>query len=183
MLKQVSHSKILIQSKGNLSYSFVFIVIFYFFEFREFLFIDMLNAGCAGFLRRFREGRGSGYYMSAFSASEAKSSLSTAFLFFGGQLGDFDCINIHSIVVFYFQGGGKGLEGLGGPFTLLSDLVSLIPLVLELSSFGVPLINFCRDSVKGYDSFHQHGGDSDSKETNEDIGVHYANTDNVALEG
>ena len=39
-LKQVSHSKILIQPERNLSYSIFFIVVFYFFELQEFFFFS-----------------------------------------------------------------------------------------------------------------------------------------------
>ena len=57
----------------------------------------------------------------------------------------FEPLYIHSICVFCLWRGGKGLEGLGGPYTKLSNLVSPIPLVLEVSGLGVPLVNFCRE--------------------------------------
>ena len=75
--------------------------------------------------------------MSTFSAMEIESFLDTLFSFFGGQFWEFNHIDIHSIRVFCLWQGGKGLEGLGGPSTILGDLIYPVPLVLEVSSFGV----------------------------------------------
>ena len=70
--------------------------------------------------------------------------------------GRFDHINVHSIEVFNCSGGeGEGLEGLGSPSTSLGNLVSMVPLVLKVCGFSIPLVDFVRDSVKGYDSLHE----------------------------
>ena len=98
-LKQVSHSKILIQPERNSSYSFVFFVVFNFLELRElFFFSGMLNTG---FLGEVRESWASRCHMSTFAATKTKSFLGALFMFFWSVfLGEFDHVNIHSIGVF-----------------------------------------------------------------------------------
>ena len=56
------------------------------------------------------------------------------------------------------------MEGLGGPSTSLGDLFSMIPLVLGVGSFDIPVVDFIRDSVEGNDLLHKQSGDSGSKE-------------------
>ena len=64
----------------------------------------------------------------------------------------------------------------------MSNLLGAIPLVLEVSCLRVPFLNFIRDSIERHDSFHEHGGDSGSEETDQDIVVRDAGTSGVALE-
>ena len=59
----------------------------------------------------------------------------------------------------------------------------MIPLVLEVDGFCVPVVDFIWDGIEGHDPLHEQGGDSGSKETNEDIVVHDASASNVALGG
>ena len=75
------------------------------------------------------------------------------------------------------------MEGLSGPSALLSDLFYIVPLVLEVDGFQVSVIDFIWDCIKGHDPLHEQGGDSGSKETNEDVVVHNASTSGVTLEG
>ena len=75
------------------------------------------------------------------------------------------------------------MEGLGSPPTSLGNLFDMVPLVLEVNSFQVPVINFVWHSVEGHDSFHEWGRDPGSKEANEDIVVHDASVSGVAPEG
>ena len=74
------------------------------------------------------------------------------------------------------------MEGLSGPPTLLNDLLSMIPLILKVSHLRVPFIDFIRDSIEGHDLLHEQGGDSSSKETNQDVMVHDASVSGVTLE-
>ena len=103
-LKQVSHSKILIQPEMDPSYSFFFIVIFYFLELREsFFFSGMLNMRFLGGVRGCGAGR---CHVSTFAALEAKSLLGTSLSFFRGEfLGEFDHIYVHGVGVFGSSGG------------------------------------------------------------------------------
>ena len=117
------------------SYSFVFFIVFNLLKLGEFLFFsDMLNAR---FLRRVSEGRASRHHVSTFATTEAESLLGALFSFLWSKfLGEFDHINIHGIGVFgCFRRQRKGLESLGGPSASLSDLLSTIPLVLEVGGF------------------------------------------------
>ena len=63
----------------------------------------------------------------------------------------------------------------------MSDLLSAIPLVLEVSCLGVPFVNFIRDSVEGHDPFHEQGRDSGSEETDQDVVVRDASLGSVTL--
>ena len=74
------------------------------------------------------------------------------------------------------------MECLGGPSASLSDLLSTIPLVLEVSRLRVPVVDYIWDCVEGHDSFHKWGGDSGSEETDQDVVVCDASTSGVALE-
>ena len=77
-------------------------------------------------------------------AAEAESLLGALLLFFQGEfLWEFDCVNVHGVGVFGHGGrGGEGLEGLGGPSTPLGDLFCMVPLVLKVCGFDVPVVNF-----------------------------------------
>ena len=93
--------------------------------------------------------------MPTLAAVEAESMLDTLFLFFWDQFHwKFDHINIYSIEVLdHSRRGGKRLESLSGPSTVLGNLFCSIPLVLEVDSLGIPVIDLIRDSVNGcYDS-------------------------------
>ena len=117
---------------------------------------------------------------------ETESSLGTLFLFFRGEfLGKSDCINVHGVGVFGGPWGyrGKGLESLDGPLTLLSDLLSTIPLILEVGCLGVPFVDFVWNSIERHDPLHEWGRDSSSEEANEDIVVRDAGASGVTLEG
>ena len=182
--KQVSRSKILFQPKVNSSYSFFIVVIFYFLELREFLlFLGVLDVW---FLRGVGEGRASRCHMSTFSAAKAEPLLGTLLSFLRGEfLGKFDCVNVHSVGVFRGSRGGRGkrLESLSGPSALLSNLLSVIPLVLEMGRLFVPFINFVGNGVEGHDPLHEQGGDSGSEEADEDVVICDAGAGGVALEG
>ena len=65
----------------------------------------------------------------------------------------------------------------------MNNLLSTIPLVLEVDDFGIPVIDFVRDGVKRHDSLHEQDGDSSGKETDQDIVVHDTSTSSVTLEG
>ena len=166
----------------NPSYSFLFvIVVFNLLELRElFFFLGTLDMR---FLGGVREGRTSRRHMSTFLAAEVKSLLDALLSFFWGKfLREFDCVNIHGVgVLGGSRGRGKSLESLSGPSTSLSDLLSAIPLILEVGCLRVPVVNFVWDCVKGHDPFHEWGGDSGSEETNQDIMVHDAGVSGVAL--
>ena len=117
--------------------------------------MDMLYAGFLGsFLG---SARASGCHMSTLSVMETESPFGTALLFLRGQLWKSDCINVHGIGILGHsrEGGGEGLEGLSGPSILLGDLFSVIPLVLEVGGFHVPVINFIWDCAKGHDLLHE----------------------------
>ena len=135
------------------------------------------------FLGGVGEGGASRRHMSTFTTAEAKSFLGTLLLFFWHEfLEEFDCINVHDIgVLGDFGGQGKILESLSGPPTSLSDLLSVIPLVLEVSHFRIPVINFIWDCVEGHDPLHEWGGDPNGKETDQDIMVCDAGMSGVAL--
>ena len=75
------------------------------------------------------------------------------------------------------------MEGLGSCSTLLSNLVSIVPLILEVSSFGIPLVDFSRHGVEEHNSFHKWDRYSCSEEADEDIFIRDAGTGDVALEG
>ena len=133
--KRVSHSKILVQPKMNLSYSFFLIIVFNLFEFREFFFLSStLNM-------RFLEGvRESGAYrchVSTLAALEAKSLLDALLSFFWSEfLWEFDCINIHGIgISSCSRGRRERLESLSRPSTLLNNLLCMILLILEVGCF------------------------------------------------
>ena len=123
--------------------------------------------------------------MPTLAAVEAESLLDTLFLFFWDQfLWKFDHINIYSIEVLdHSRGGGKRLESLSGPSTVLGNLFCSIPLVLEVDSLGIPVIDLIRDSVNGHDLLHEWNGDSGSEEANEDIMVCDAGAGDIALKG
>ena len=123
--------------------------------------------------------------MSTPAAMEAESFLSALLMFFQSEfLGEFDHVDVHGVGVFgHFGGGGEGLESLGGPSTSLSNLLCVVPLVLEVGGFQIPVVNFVWDCVKGHDLLHKWDRDSDSEEAYEDIVVHNASMSGVALEG
>ena len=73
------------------------------------------------------------------------------------------------------------MESLGGPSTSLSDLLGAIPLVLKVSHLRVPVFDFIWDSIEGHDPFHERGGDSGSKEADQDIVASDASTSSVTL--
>ena len=75
------------------------------------------------------------------------------------------------------------MESLSGPSALLSDLLSTIPLVLEVGGFRVSVVDFIWDCIEGHDPLHEQGGDSGGEETDQDIVVSDAGTSGVALEG
>ena len=75
------------------------------------------------------------------------------------------------------------MEDFGGPSAVLSDLVSSVLFVLEMSGFGISLIDLIRDGVKGHDPLHEGCQDSGSKEADEDVIVCDASTGDVILEG
>ena len=95
--KQVSHSKILVQPKGNSSYSIFIIIIVDFLKLRElFFFPGMLDIGCLGGVQ---EGRASRHHMSTFVAAEAESLLGALLSFFWGELlEEFDRVNVHVMI-------------------------------------------------------------------------------------
>ena len=74
------------------------------------------------------------------------------------------------------------MEGLGSPSTPLGDLFSVVPLVLEMDCLGVSIINLVWYSIKGHDLLHKQGGDSGSKEADQDVVVHDAGAGGVTLE-
>ena len=166
----------------NPSYSFFVVIIFYLFELWEFLFFS--GALDTRFLGEFGEGRASGHHMSTFSAAKAKSLLGTLLSFLGGEfLGEFDRVNIHGVWVSSGSGGrqGEGLESLGRPSTSLSDLLSTIPLVLEVSCLGVPFVDLIWNGIERHDPLHERGRDSGSEEADEHIVVRDAGMSGVAL--
>ena len=182
MLKQVSHSKILIQPEGDPSYSIFFVIFFNFLKLGGFFFfLGLLDMG---FFGRVGEDRASRHHISTFVTAETESLLCTLLMFFWGELlEEFDHINIHGVMVLCGPGGrGKRLESLGGPSTLLSNLLCTIPLILEVGGFRVPVINFIWDYVKGHHLLHEWSGNSISEEANEDIMVCDANMGGVTLE-
>ena len=75
------------------------------------------------------------------------------------------------------------MEGLSGPSALLGNLIGAVPLVLEVSGFGIPLIDLIRDDVKRHDPLHEWCQDSSSKEADEDVVVCNTSIGNVILEG
>ena len=74
------------------------------------------------------------------------------------------------------------MESLGRPSALLGNLFHAVPLVLEMDCLGVSIIDLVWYSIKGHDLFHKWGGDSSSKEADQDVMVHDAGTDGVTLE-
>ena len=74
------------------------------------------------------------------------------------------------------------MESLGRPSTSLSNLLSTIPLVLEVGRLGVPVFDFIWDGVEGHDPLHQQDGDSSGEEADQDIVVHDAGMSGVTLE-
>ena len=69
-------------------------------------------------------------------ASEAESLFETLLLFFQSKLFDFYCVDVHGIGVFSGPGGRrKGLEGLDCSPASLSNLLHMVPLVLEVDGF------------------------------------------------
>ena len=136
-----------------------------------------------GSLWLFRKGGAGRCHISILTAAEAESFLGTFFLLFMGQFWNFNCVYVHGVEVFDSGGRGEGLEGLGGLSTTLGNLVSAVPLVLEMSSFGVPLVDFAWNGVKGHDLFHKWYRDPSSKEADEYIVICNVDAGNVALEG
>ena len=53
----------------------------------------------------------------------------------------------------------------------MDNLFDTILLVLEVGGFGIPLVNFIRDGIKGHDSLHEWSGDPSNKEAEDDIVV------------
>ena len=74
------------------------------------------------------------------------------------------------------------MESLSRPPASLSNLLGMIPLILEVGRFRVPFIDFVGNGVKGHDPLHERGGDSGGEETDQDIVVHDAGASGVALE-
>ena len=93
--------------------------------------------------------------MSLFPVAKAESFFGTLLPLFQSQFEEFDSINIHSIWVFGCSQGGERLEGLCGPSTVLDDLFCMVPLVLEMSGLGIPLVDFVGDSVERYDFLYE----------------------------
>ena len=73
------------------------------------------------------------------------------------------------------------MESLGRPPTPLGDLLCMVPLVLEMDCFGVPVVNLFWYSIKGHDTLHEWHGDTGSKETNEYVVVCDAGVSGVTL--
>ena len=74
------------------------------------------------------------------------------------------------------------MESLDRPSTSLSDLLSMIPLVLEVSRFRVPFVDFIRNGVEGHNPLHERDGDSGGEEADGDIVVRDASVGGVTLE-
>ena len=75
------------------------------------------------------------------------------------------------------------MESLGRPPALLSDLLGVIPLILEVSCLSVPFVDFIWNGVEGHGPLHKRGGDSGGEEADQDIVVHDAGMGGVTLEG
>ena len=75
------------------------------------------------------------------------------------------------------------MESLGRPPTSLSDLLGMIPLVLEVGYHRVPVIDFIWDGVERHDPLHKQSGDSGSEEADQDIMVCDTSASGVTLEG
>ena len=107
-----------------------------------------------------REGGTGICHVSLLVAAKAQSFFETFLLFFWSEFLDFYCINVHGIGVFGCPGGrGERLESLGRPSASLGNLLGMIPLILKVDGFGVPVVNFVWHSIKGHDSFHERSGD------------------------
>ena len=63
----------------------------------------------------------------------------------------------------------------------MSDLLCMVPLVLEVGGFQVPVVDFVWDSIKGHDLLHEQSGDSSGEETNQDVVVCDSSTSGVTL--
>ena len=73
------------------------------------------------------------------------------------------------------------MESLDRPPASLSDLLSTIPLVLEVGCLGIPFVDLVWNGVEGHDPFHAQSGDSCGEETDQDVVVRDAGTSGVAL--
>ena len=73
------------------------------------------------------------------------------------------------------------MESLNRPPTSLSNLLSVIPLILEVSRLRVPVVDFIWDCVKGHDPLHEQGRDSSGEETDQDIVVRDTGMSGVTL--
>ena len=101
-----------------------------------------------GLLWWVREGGADICHVPFLVAMKAKSLLEVLLLLFQGQLlWEDGWVYVYGIGVFGGFWGGEGLESLGWPSTLLDDLFSPIPLVLEISGFYVPVVDFVWDGT------------------------------------
>ena len=66
---------------------------------------------------------------------------------------------------------------------MLDDLFCIISLVLKGDGLGVSFVNFAQDSIEGHNSPHEQDGNSGSKETNDNVVIHDASMDDIALKG
>ena len=74
------------------------------------------------------------------------------------------------------------MESLGRPPASLSNLLGMIPLVLEVGCLSIPFVNFVRNGIEGHDLLHERGGNSGGEEANQDVMVRDASTSGVTLE-
>ena len=134
-----------------------------------------------GFLRGVREGWADISHMPLLAISETQPLFEAFVSFLRGEFLDSDHVDIHGIRVLGCFRGGEGLEGLGRPSTSLGNLLCMVPLVLKVDGFGVPVVDFVWYGVKGHDPLHEQSGDSGDKEADEDIVVSDASMGGVTL--
>ena len=73
------------------------------------------------------------------------------------------------------------MKSLSGSSTTLGNIIHSILLILEVSGLNVPLVDFCRDRVKGHNLFYERGRNSSDKEANEDVVINDTGVDDIAL--
>ena len=94
--------------------------------------------------------------MSRFPTSEALAFLEAFCPFFLSKLFDFDCINVHSIWVFWWLCLRVSLLGSVRGVNLSSSyVVCSFPLCFELSGPNVPVVNLGRNCIHLVDSFYK----------------------------